>query len=300
MKKYIPLFVIVALLVQCSQSPKDDAGYMAAMKKWRENRMERLKSENGWLNLVGLLWLKPGNNSFGSDSANQIVFPSKAPARVGTIILKDTVIMLKLNKDNHITVDTTQMSQGKEIRLYTDANKRPTRIKMGSLSFYIIKRGDRYAIRLRDLESPLLKELDSIPAYPVKPEWKIRAKLVPFDSSRTMEVSTVIDTRETYTVPGKLVFSIQGKEYSLLPFLEGKGYFLVFADSTSAAETYGAGRFLSAPLVDSTGYTILDFNKATNPPCAFTPYATCPMPPRENILSVKIESGEKDPHIYVH
>ncbi len=300
MKKNIPLFLIAALLVQCSQSPKDDAGYKAEMKNWRETRMERLKSENGWLNLVGLLWLKPGNNSFGSDSSNQIVFPPKAPARVGTITLKDSVITLKMNKDNFITVDTIQVSQGREIRLFTDANKRPTRIRIGSLSFYIIKRGDRYAIRLRDLESPLLKELDSIPAYPVNPDWKIRARLVPFDSSRTVEVSTVIDTRETYNVPGKLVFTIQGKEYSLLPFLEGKGYFLVFADGTSAAETYGAGRFLSVPAVDSKGYTIIDFNKATNPPCAFTPYATCPMPPRDNILPVKIEAGEKDPHIYKH
>lgn len=299
MKKYFILFLTAALLVQCSQSPKD-AAYMKEMKKWRETRLERLKSENGWLNLAGLLWLKPGTNSLGSDSSNQIVFPPKAPAKIGSIILKDSVIILKPNKDTDITADTINASRAKEIRLYTDADKRPTRVRMGSLSFYIIKRGDRYAIRLRDLEAPLLKELDSIPAYPVNPEWKIRAKLVPFDSPEKVEVSTVIDTRETYTVPGKLVFTIQGKEYSLLPFIEGKGYFLVFADGTSAVETYGAGRFLSAPAVDSTGYTTIDFNKATNPPCAFTPFATCPMPPRENILSVKIEAGEKDPHIYKH
>jgi uncharacterized protein (DUF1684 family) len=150
------------------------------------------------------------------------------------------------------------------------------------------------------MESPLLGKLDSIPAFPASKRWRVKAKLEKFSAPKIYEVNTVIGVPDTYSATGKLIFKINGKQLSLIPFDEGNSYFIVFGDETSSLETYAAGRFLYAAKVDSTGFTILDFNKATNPPCAFTPFATCPLPLKDNILDVKIEAGEKDVHLYKH
>ena len=140
--------------------------------------------------------------------------------------------------------------------------------------------------------------LDHIPSYPINPDYVVEAKLAPFGETRTITVNTPIDGYiQNYDCPGELHFRLNGEKLKLLPFSSGNGYFIIIADETSGMETYGAGRFMySTP--DSTGRIVLDFNKAYNPPCAFTPFATCPMPPRENFLPVKIEAGEKNIHLY--
>jgi uncharacterized protein len=267
------------------------------MNEWKADRLKGLKSKNGWLNLAGLFWLKEGQNSFGSDSSNSFRFPDDAPSKAGIINLKDSTITIHFNNLDGVLVDE---QPAKDCLLFSDASDHPTHVKMGRYSFSIIKRGASYGVRLRDLESPLLSKLDFIPAYPVSSKWRIKTKLDKLDNPKTFEVNTVIGIPETYTAAGKLVFQLDGKEYSLIAFDEEGSYFIVFRDGTSSVDTYPAGRFLSAQKADSTGHTILDFNKATNPPCAFTPYATCPLPPRENVLSLKITAGEKDVHLYNH
>lgn len=259
--------------------------------------MERLKSENGWLNLVGLYWLQQGTNIFGSDSSCTLIFPSSAPPVAGKLIRKDTLVTLEVNSGAVIE------SEGKKISsvvLKSDATGHPTTLKMGSLVFYLIKRDTLLGIRLRDLNSVLFSSLDSIPCYPPDSAWKIKAQFHPFEEPQKMHVHTIIGTLEEYTVPGKLVFELKGQRQTLIPFKEGQGFFIIFGDGTSAIETYGVGRFLQTNEPDLTGNVILDFNRAYNPPCAFTPYATCPLPPKENLLSIKITAGEKDPHLYAH
>ncbi|MDF1571980.1 MAG: DUF1684 domain-containing protein [Bacteroidales bacterium] len=268
--------------------------YIDGHQAWQELRLERLKSERGWLNLAGLFWLQEGENRFGSDSANNIVFPESFPAFGGKIILWDTTLQLIAHPNAEILVEGEPVT---ERRLQHDQQANTTTMELGSYRWFIIKRGDRYGIRLRDLEHPRIKELDHIPYYPFNKEYVVEAELMEFDTARTVEVPTVIEGfNEYYNAPGELVFRIGGKRQTLLPFKSGNGFFLIVGDATNGMETYGGGRFLYTEMIDGNK-VIIDFNKATNPPCAFSPFATCPLPPLENILDVKIPAGEKAVHL---
>ena len=166
-------------------------------------------------------------------------------------------------------------------------------MSIGSLRWYIIKRDDKYGVRLRDIDANLRKEFKGIDTYPVNEDWKITAKFEAYNPPKTISIPSIIGTVEEDMAPGALVFEKDGKEYRLDPVVEGDEFFIIFADETSGEETYGAGRFLYTAMPDSTGNVILDFNKAYNPPCAFTPYATCPLPPKQNYLKLRITAGEK-------
>jgi uncharacterized protein (DUF1684 family) len=181
----------------------------------------------------------------------------------------------------------------KEALLENDLSKNPTVMSAGSFKWTIIKRGDKYGIRLRDLNSPLVKNFPGVDTYPIDKSWRINALYKKFPSPVKITVPTIIGTIEENIVNGDLAFTREGKTYSLVPIIEDNSYFIIFADETNGEETYGAGRFLYADLPDSNGNVILDFNKAYNPPCAFTKYATCPLPPKENYLHMKITAGEK-------
>jgi len=271
----------------------DEAAYLEEIETWQQQRLERLKNKDGWLTLAGLFWLEEGENSFGSDESNDIRFPEKAAAFSGTLLLKEGKVSLKVNEGIEITVNDSLIT---EIILRDDHAENTTRLQQGDLAWYIIKRGERYGIRLRDHKHPRLNELDHIPSYPIRTDYVVEATLLPFDSPKTMTVATPLEGyTESYECPGILKFRINDRDLELHPFTSGKGYFLVIADETTGLDTYGAGRFMYAT-ADSTGRIILDFNKAYNPPCAFSPYATCPMPPRENFLPAAIEAGEKSVH----
>jgi uncharacterized protein (DUF1684 family) len=181
--------------------------------------------------------------------------------------------------------------------LNDDQTKPTTRLQQGDLAWFIVKRGEKYGIRLRDYKHPRIEELDHIPVYPINTDYVVEATLTPFREPKNFIVATPVEGfTESYKCPGTLHFRIKNNDLLLYPFTSGKGYFLVFADETSGLDTYGAGRFMYCS-PDSTGRIILDFNKAYNPPCAFSPYATCPMPPKENFLPVAIEAGEKSVHL---
>jgi hypothetical protein len=297
--KLIILFVFLSLFACNSQESFNEEDYIKSIQDWQVKRLDNLKSENGWLNLVGLYWLKEGQNPFGSNEANNIIFPEKAPEFIGTITLFKDNLSISINEDIKVFVNDSLIT---ERDINTDFDDNTTIFKMGSLKWHIIKRGEKYGIRLRDLESPLIDQITEIPYFPINPVWRIQATFKKFDSPKKIAIPNVLGDTEYENCYGLLTFEIEGKEYSLMPLGDGEtnGLFLIFADETSAEETYGAGRFLSVEKPDKNGKTFVDFNKATNPPCAFTEFATCPLPPKENILPIKILAGEKTNEHFGH
>ncbi len=300
-KLSIPILsILIATLVlpACNRSGtviEDEEAYLESLNDWKHRRLERLRSSKGWLNLAGLYWLEEGKNTFGSDPSNDLIFPEKAAPFCGSIHLEADRITLHVRQGVELTHEGSQME---ELELFSDWTENRTIIRQGDLSWYVIRRDNRHGVRLRDLKHPRLEELDYIPSYPVETDYVVEAELLPFNENRTMEVATPVEGyMEEYECPGELHFRLKGENLILYPFVSGEGYFLVFADETTGLETYGAGRFLYAS-PDSTGRIILDFNRAYNPPCAFSPFATCPMPPRENFLGVAVEAGEKSVHLH--
>jgi uncharacterized protein (DUF1684 family) len=269
-------------------SEKDS--YTNEIVMWRSQRVERLKSRDGWLNLAGLYWLEQGTNTIGSDSSNDIVFPEKAPPSIGNLTLKGDSIFFRVSPEVEVRSGQAAIH---ETEIKPDISGQPTILETGHFSWFIIKRGDRYGIRLRDFEHPALNEFQGIESYDPDPDWIIEARFEAFEEPREMLIPTVLGTYEKNQCPGVLKFKVDGTDQELYPSLSGNDFFIVFADETSGRETYGGGRFLYAGQADDNGMVELDFNRAYNPPCAFTPFATCPLPPKENVLSAGIRAGEK-------
>ncbi len=289
------VLVLTAIFIYVSCTGKDPAPsgspeYIAEIEQWHKNRIERLKADNGWLNLVGLYWLKEGENSFGSSEENNIQFPSTSPSLIGKVILKDSSIVFKSTEKINVTIDGQNVT---ESVLEQDITGKPTIMELGSLRWFIIKRDDRYGIRLRDLESSLVKEFDGIERFAVNDEWRIEVNYEAYNPPKIISIPNILGTVSEEKSPGKIIFEKDEKSYSLDAVDAGENLFFVFADETSEEETYGAGRFLYTEKADSDGKIIVDFNKAYNPPCVFTKYATCPLPPKQNFLKLKITAGEK-------
>lgn len=294
MKKLIPVLLLLVLWSCNSDKKLSKKAYLNKIEEWKETRLERLKSERGWLNLAGLYWIVEGENSFGSDSSNDIVFPPEAPKFAGELIRQGDSVYYYSEKNKGVSIDgeTKAFSQ-----LQPDVSGSPTIMESGNLRWFIIKRDSLIGIRLRKLNHPRIEELDHIPSFKIDPDWRKVARFISFPEPDTMWIPTAIGIDEMYLVPGKLVFRHKRKNYELLPFKSGKDFFLIIGDKTSAKETYAAGRFMYTEGPDEDNRVILDFNKAYNPPCAFSPYATCPLPPPENRLNLRITAGEKAVHL---
>lgn len=279
------------ILTACGFKEKGEPKYIGEINQWHNKRIEGLKKEQGWLNLAGLFWLKDGKNSFGSSSDNDLVFPKgKINDHAGEFILDGGKVFVKINPD--ITV----LHNGKmitEMELKPD-DEDSSSLRHASLVWFAIKRGDQYGIRLRDMKHDNLFGFEGIDRYPVNSDWKIKAKFNPSLAEKKISVPNILGRVNEEESPGNLSFEIEGNKY-MLEVLEGgeNDYFLIFADKTNGEDTYEAGRFLSVPKPDSSGNTFIDFNKAYNPPCVFSEFATCPMPPMQNHLQVKITAGEK-------
>lgn len=287
------MLVPVLLTISCTENEPEQKGspeYIAEIAEWHQKRIERLKQDNNWLNLVGLYWLEEGENSLGSATDNKIIFPEESPERIGTLSLIDSSINFTVETGVIVTHEDNPVT---EIILKEDLTGEPKVLTSGRFRWYIIKRGERYGIRLRDLEAPILKEFKGIERYPTNSDWKFEAKFEPYDPPKKIMVPTILGTTEENNSPGALIFYKGGNEYKLDALESRTGYFIIFADETSGDETYGAGRFLYTGMQDSSGTVILDFNKAYNPPCVFTKYATCPLPPKQNYLHLEITAGEK-------
>jgi uncharacterized protein len=296
MKNNTKLFILSALLVSstsCNTSTpviEDEAAYIESIELWQDERLEGLKEKDGWLNLAGIYWLEEGIQTIGSDSSNDIIFPAKAPAYLGTLNVENEKVYLEVS-DNVELHYKNELAN--ELDLTYEASGDPSYITHGDFAWYIMRRHTSLAIRLRDYKNPAIAALDHIPSYPIDPDYVVEAELLPFEENLIITVNTPFEGyTQDYDCPGELHFKIKGKGLKLFPFSSGDGYFLIIADETSGIETYGAGRFMYVN-PDSTGRIILDFNKAYNPPCALTAFAACPMPPKENYLPAKIEAGEK-------
>ena len=296
MKKTIFTIILLSVLIGCEQQP--DSTYVKSIKEFHSQRIDRLKQPDSWLSLVGLYWLKEGENSFGSDESNDFVFPNKfALSNLGAFVLKDSVVLAKILGGEKVYLNDIPVSY--QI-MHSDLTINPTILKHGSLSWYAIQRGDRFGIRLKDSEAPLLKEFEDIDMFDIDSTWRIPAQFIEYDTPKEVLTPTAIGTFEKTEVLGKLEFDINGKLFSLEPSVSENGYFLVFGDESNGEETYGAGRFLYIEKPDSSEQLYIDFNKAYNPPCVFTKYATCPLSRKENYLKIKILAGEKNFHSEYH
>lgn len=283
------MLLALAVLALVASSPKQpDAAYVQSFEKWKAEQTADLK-EN-WLPLAGLFWLKPGANAFGSDASNPIVFP-KGPAHAGDFDLRGTEVTLKLLPEVKATIDGKAVTTSK---LDPDTSEHPSNVDMGTLRFLVIVRGERVGIRLRDRDGAGAQNLKGMMFYPLDTTYLVNATWIPSDGKKTLEVPNVLGDVSALATPGTATFTVNGVALKLTA-LSGdvkKGLFFVFNDLTLKKDTYPGGRFLdTGPVVD--GHVILDFNRAYNPPCAVTPYATCPLAPKENRLTVEIPAGEK-------
>jgi len=278
-----------ALLVLGEAKPEaPDAAYVQSFEKWKAGETADLKQN--WLPLAGLFWLKPGRNSFGSDPGNQVVFP-QGPPRAGEFDLNGKEVTLKLLPDSGATIAGKPATT---VQLDPDTSAHVTYVAMGSLRFHVIVRGERVGIRLLDTESASARDFKGMAFFPLDLNYRVTATWVPEQGKQTMEIPNVLGDVTVQVIPGVAVFKVHGAELKLTA-LGGDaktGLFFVFSDLTSQSETYPAGRFLDSDPVEN-GHVVLDFNRAYNPPCAVTPYATCPLAPKQNRLTVAIPAGEK-------
>ncbi len=278
--------VAVPALTRNPQTPA--VAYQREFELWQQERIKDLK-EN-WLPLIGLFWLEEGDNSFGSDKTNSIKLPApSAPAKAGVLTLRGGEVVLEV-------ADGVNLSSGGKPVLGREPvfsrSGRPTVLELGSLRMFIIQRGARYGLRVKDLNSTAIREFKGLQTYPLNEAYVVTADFVAMQG-KTIAVTNVLGDVQQVPAPGELRFRLNGQNLRLVPTGSGRGRLsIVFSDLTKKNGTYPGGRFLDAePAKD--GKVVLDFNRAYSPPCAFTPYATCPLAPRENQLQVAIEAGEK-------
>jgi uncharacterized protein (DUF1684 family) len=265
-----------------------DAAYVQSFEKWEAEQISDLKQN--WLPLAGLYWLKPGANSFGTDAGNALVFP-KGPSRAGEFDLSGKDVTIKLLPDARAKIAGKELPAAK---LESDDSGHTTTVEMGSLQFHVIVRGERIGVRLKDVESPSVRNFHGLMFFPLDMNYRVTATWIPSDGKKTIDVPNVLGDVTPVPVAGVVVFKINGQE-ARLTALGGdasKGLFFVFNDLTAKTDTYPGGRFLETEPV-ANGMITLDFNRAYNPPCAVTPYATCPLAPKENRLSLAIPAGAK-------
>jgi uncharacterized protein (DUF1684 family) len=308
----IPFMAATIFTASCRQTtstksttPVDVAAHRSEIQKWQSDRLASLTKDDGWLTLVGLFWLNEGGNSFGSDPKNNVVLPKdQAAPVVGSFSLEKGRVTLATSPGNKTRISV--VSPAKDAMGYTDEfnvlNLKddteadgPTIVKIGSLLINVVKRGDRFGVRVKDTESRTRREFKGLDYFPIDPKWRIEARFEPYQPPKTISITNVLSMTEDSTSPGALAFEVDGKTYRLDPILEqgATDWFVMIADGTTARETYGAGRYLYVSPADASGKVVIDFNKAYSPPCAFTNFATCPLPPPQNRLPFRIEAGEK-------
>jgi uncharacterized protein (DUF1684 family) len=268
------ILVTPALLL--AATPGYTAGYVEQTAKWRAEREASLKAPGGWLSVAGLFWLHAGDNAVGSDPQSDVVLPAGTPAHVGVLRLEG----------GHV-------SYNKRI-LKTDVTDHPDVVDIGAVSFTIIERGGKTGVRVRDPNAKTRSEFTGCQWFPADPAWRVKAKWVAYPAPKKISITNILGMTDEEPSPGYAEFTVNGKAMRLEPVTEDGELFFMFKDATSGKSTYGAGRFLYAPVPKpGVGEVELDFNRAHNPPCAFTAFATCPLPPKQNILQTAIEAGEK-------
>jgi uncharacterized protein len=282
---------LVALSLAAAQA--GGSGYREEIQKWRTGYEADLKKGNGWLTLAGLFWLKEGDNTFGTSAENDIVLPpGSSPEKAGAFLFNDGKTRLALSRG------AAFMSNGKpaptQMEIKPDSTGAPDRITTGHLSMIVIQRGNRFGIRLWDNASQTRRNFPGSQWFPIQEAFRVTAQFTSYSQPKVIPILNVLGDTEQNPSPGFATFKLKGKTCRLEPLLEGDHLFFILKDLTSSKETYAAGRFLYTAM-PKDGKLILDFNKAENPPCAFTAYATCPLPPKQNHLPVAVTAGERKP-----
>lgn len=293
--KYCFIIICIAFLYSCGSEKPGQApvpvDYEQQITEWKEYRAGRLTEPTGWLRLADLIWLEEGENNFGSGADMDIRFPEGTiPEYAGVFTLHGDRVEM------HAAGDVTITHEGEPVQqmVIFDGESRPE-IHLESLIWYVDTRGDQHGIRIYNQDNPEADSFDGFPFYPVDPSWHREARFIPWEEDRTISIVNVLgDTIDRYS-PGKVEFTIDGELYSLDAFESASGLFLMFTDYTGRTETYQAGRYMIIDLPDEDGKTVIDFNKAYNPPCAFSKLTTCQLPPPQNRLDVEIPAGEKRP-----
>ncbi len=278
------------LLLSCTGIEKISPEYEVEMNDWKKLRDDFLRTDDGYLALAGLYWLQEGANTYGSDSSNAIIFPGNAPGFSGTIYLEGDRIYTLTNPETGITANG--LADADTLNLSPDMSGEKTILKYKSLSWYVIKRADQYGIRVKDSEYHTLTDFKGVTYFDLNPQWNVEASFVAFDPPKEIPIQNIVGFTTPSKSPGKLVFTVDRVEYSLDVLAAEDQFFVIFGDYTNGKLTYGGGRYMYTKQPDENGLVRLDFNKSYNPPCAFTEFATCPLPPIQNILKVELNAGE--------
>jgi uncharacterized protein (DUF1684 family) len=284
------------MFAACAAPAADvDSEYRAEIEAWRASRLERLTADDGWLTVVGLHWLRDGFNRIGSNPGYEVPLQADGlPPLVGTLSIED---------DGRVFLRTLPNAEARvngepalEAILKTDAQGPPDVVDVGRFRLFIIDRDGRLAVRVKDRNAPARRDFKGIEYFPIDPNFRVTARFEAYDTPTEVQIPTVVGTPTTMLAPGLLHFSIGGDGLSLEPYLEDvahESYFVIFRDRTSGTTSYGGGRYLSIPSAGDDGTTVIDFNRAYNPPCVFTDHATCPLPTARNSLPIAIEAGER-------
>jgi uncharacterized protein (DUF1684 family) len=300
------LFVAIAIFTCLPVSPAAQESFSQHEElAWRTQHATDLQKPDGWLSLIGLEWLEPGETSIGSAQDNKIHLPSTAPAHIGILKLENNAVTLLPPKEGFPSGLQIDGAPAKQLSLRADQDKDKfnSHVTMGTINFYVIKRADKFALRIKDAKSPSLLEFHGLKWFELNPEYRVTAKWTPYVPAKSVSLLTLVGTEYSQPVPGFAEFTLQGKTFRLEPVLEDPNnpkLFFILRDTTSTETTYPACRFLYTTFpnhgVDQPGELLLDFNHLENPPCAYTPYATCPLPPAGNRLPIALPVGEQRYH----
>lgn len=284
---------VLLLVFPMAAAAADAESHEQDVMAWRQDRVERLKEPDGWLSLVGLHWLLDGLNRVGTAPDNDIVL-DRGPDHVGSVIREGAEVRFCPHPEADVRVDGNKTDEC--VTMTSDAaGDEPTTVTFGSTLFYLIDREGHLGLRVKDSRADTRLDFAGIDYFPIDAAWRIKARFEPFDEQRAIEVPDVTGIVQGLPSPGRLVFERNGETFALdaVRYEGDDEFFLIFADRTNGKTTYGAGRYLYTPLPDDDGIVQIDFNKAYNPPCVFTPYATCPLPPPQNRLDLAVTAGEK-------
>ena len=286
------LVAIVLLQLTPATAAAQDHEYQAAQETWRAEREARLVADDGWLTITGLHFLRNGENTFGASPVNDLVVP-QGPDVAGVFEVRGQEVFVRAIQGHTLSVDGQPLAASKLYPTGHDEDE-PRTVQIGDVTLWVHRSGDRLAIRMRDLNSEIRKTFAGLTWFAVDSRYRVRARFVPHDEPITVTLPNILGDIEPFTSHGSVTLTVNGHELTMLPVTSEERLWFIFRDMTSGAETYPAARFLYADAPDEDGWTTVDFNRAYNPPCAFNPYTTCPLPPQPNRLRVRIEAGEKN------
>jgi uncharacterized protein (DUF1684 family) len=291
----VPITIIVCSCVTnalaATSHPSPPADWLA----WQAKRKESVAGTNGWTTLVGLHWLLEGRNFAGSNPTNQVVLPGKrAAASVGSFVRAGRKVRFEAASAIIAAVEGKPVQS---VNLQSDAALKPTVLQIGQLSVIVIERGERIGLRTRDPEAPARTRFRGLKYFAYDPAWRIAGRFEPAREMKKIGVPDVTGGTQEFVAPGTIVFAHAGAEHRLVVVEEPgeEDYFVIFHDLTAGDSTYSAGRFFYVAKPGANGRVVIDFNRAYTPPCGFTPFATCPLPPRQNWLPFAVRAGERKP-----